>query len=50
MIKIIRGMGPVRPLIAKEWGFPKNETPFGKLFTGYRNGNRSFKRGLFYGY
>lgn len=35
-VKAVRGDGPVRPNIAKDWGYEANTSPLGRLFLGYR--------------
>ncbi|MFC8501257.1 ATP-binding protein [Pedococcus sp. NPDC057267] len=34
--RTLRGEGPLRPNIARVAGYPTNESPIGRLFTGYR--------------
>ncbi|MDO3333019.1 ATP-binding protein [Mycobacteroides abscessus] len=36
VVRTLRGEGPLRPNIARAAGYPSNETPIGRLFTGYR--------------
>ncbi|PVG82103.1 ATP-binding protein [Nocardioides gansuensis] len=36
VVRTLRGDGPLRPNIAREAGYPTNESPIGRLFTGYR--------------
>lgn len=36
VVKAIRGDGPLRPNIAKGWGYEMNVSPLGRLFAGYR--------------
>lgn len=42
----LRGEGPFRPKIAEEKGYPRNESPLGLLFEGYRTGKPSGKKNL----
>jgi hypothetical protein len=35
-VRQLRGEGPLRPRIAKDYGYAENESPIGRLFTGYR--------------
>ena len=35
-VRYLRGDGPLRPKIAKERGYAENDSPIGRLFTGYR--------------
>ena len=35
-VEVIRGTSPMRPNIARDLGFPQNDSPLGRLFTGYR--------------
>jgi len=42
----IRGDGPLRPDIAKEHHYDKNNTPIGLLFSGYRTGREPGKKNL----
>lgn len=36
VVRTLRGEGPLRPNIARAAGYPSNESPIGRLFTGYR--------------
>ncbi|WP_462183462.1 ATP-binding protein, partial [Frankia sp. AgKG'84/4] len=36
VVRTLRGAGPLRPNIARDNGYPSNESPIGRLFTGYR--------------
>ncbi len=36
VVRHLRGDGPLRPKIAKEFGYETNTSPLGRLFTGYR--------------
>ncbi len=36
VVRSLRGEGPLRPNIARAAGYPINESPIGRLFTGYR--------------
>lgn len=36
VVRFLRGEGPLRPKIARAAGYPSNESPIGRLFTGYR--------------
>jgi len=36
VVRTLRGEGPLRPNIARAAGYPANESPIGRLFTGYR--------------
>ncbi|MEV3965144.1 ATP-binding protein [Nocardia sp. NPDC050193] len=35
-VRTLRGEGPLRPNKARDAGYPTNESPIGRLFTGYR--------------
>jgi hypothetical protein len=35
-VRQLRGAGPLRPRIAKDAGYPENDSPVGRLFSGYR--------------
>lgn len=35
-VRHLRGEGPLRPKIARDLGYPENDSPIGRLFTGYR--------------
>lgn len=36
VVKAVRGDGPLRPNIARDWGYEANTSPLGRLFLGYR--------------
>lgn len=38
VVKAVRGDGPLRPQIASRFGYPPNDSPLARLFTGYRTG------------
>lgn len=42
-VKVLRGEGPLRPQIARQAGYPENESPIGRLFTGYRRTDPGLK-------
>jgi hypothetical protein len=45
-VEAIRGKQPFQPEIAKKLGFPKNQSPLGKLFYGYRKAFPPGKKNL----
>lgn len=45
-IKKIRGEGPIRPNIAQENGYDKNNSYLARLFSGYRKANKSGRENL----
>jgi len=46
VVRAIRGDGPIRPHIAKNLGYPPNESSLARLFAGYRTGNIAGLRNL----
>ena len=38
VVELIRGRSPFRPQIAHQRGYPRNTSPLGRLFSGYRSG------------
>lgn len=43
VVRTLRGDGPLRPNIARAAGYPTNESPIGRLFTGYRRADPGLK-------
>jgi DNA-directed RNA polymerase subunit RPC12/RpoP len=46
VVKVVRGDGPLRPLIAKKHNYTENESPLAQLFKGYRTGSKPGKLNL----
>ena len=42
-ITFLRGSGPLKPQLAKQHGYPENDSPIGKLFRGFRRNDPGYK-------
>ena len=46
MVRVVRGEGPLRPVVAKQRGYPVNDSPLYKLFQAFRRSSPQGKNGL----
>ena len=50
VVERVRGDSPFRPVIAQRLNLPRNNSPLGRLFAGYRTGNKAGLANLVPGY
>ena len=46
MVRVVRGEGPLRPIVAKQRGYAGNESPLYKLYQAFRRSSPQGKNGL----
>ena len=46
MVRVVRGEGPLRPIVAKQRGYEGNESPLYKLYQAFRRSSPQGKNGL----
>ncbi len=46
MLRIVRGDGPLRPVVARQRGYPSNQSPLYRLFQAFRRSSPQGKNGL----
>ncbi len=46
MIRVVRGEGPLRPLVAKQRGYGENSSPLYRIYQSYRRSSPQGKNGL----